>query len=239
MKLLVPRTTSYLFLSVSAHGWTIPSKSVLRTPSGRRNFLVGVAGGFVGGATAFGAPAQVAAKAPVYEPAPGSLAGKVIVVTGGSTGLGLESAKRLSAAGATVVLTSRTEAKGQAAVQEVSQYLENKGAAGGAKLYSLVLDLDDLGSVRAFPDAYKKLNVGKIDVLMNNAGVMAIPDRQLTKDGFERTFQSNHLGHFVLTSGLYPLLSREKATVINVSSEAYNFASSKSGQGMVRYRVSY
>jgi len=228
----LPRTTYFLFLSASAHGWTIPSKSVIRAPAGRRDFFVGVGGGFVGGATAFGAPAQVAAKALVYEPAPRSLAGKVIVVTGGSTGLGLESAKRLSAAGATVVLTSRTEAKGQAAVQEVSQYLENKGATGGAKLYSLVLDLDDLGSVRAFPGAYKKLNVGKIDVLMNNAGVMAIPDRQLTKDGFERTFQSNHLGHFVLTSGLYPLLSREKATVINVSSEAYNFASSTSGQGM-------
>jgi NAD(P)-dependent dehydrogenase (short-subunit alcohol dehydrogenase family) len=60
--------------------------------------------------------------------------------------------------------------------------------------------------------------------MKNNAGVMAIPDRQLTKDGFERTFQSNHLGHFVLTSGLFPLLSRSKSTVINVSSEAYNFA---------------
>jgi NAD(P)-dependent dehydrogenase (short-subunit alcohol dehydrogenase family) len=53
---------------------------------------------------------------------------------------------------------------------------------------------------------------------------MAIPDRQLTKDGFERTFQSNHLGHFVLTSAMFPFLSRSKATVINVSSEAYNFA---------------
>ncbi|KAL7528342.1 hypothetical protein ACHAWF_002527, partial [Thalassiosira exigua] len=59
--------------------------------------------------------------------------------------------------------------------------------------------------------------------LLNNAGVMAVPDRRLTKDGYERTFQTNHLGHFALTAGLMPLLSTS-ARVINVSSEGYQFA---------------
>ena len=59
---------------------------------------------------------------------------------------------------------------------------------------------------------------------MNNAGVMAIPSKELTKDGFERTFQSNHLGHFVLTASMFPYLSRDGAKVINVASSAANFA---------------
>ena len=121
------------------------------------------------------------------------------------------------------MLTSRTAAKGEKAVEAVQSYLSAKGIEN-AKIFSLVLDLDDLESTKAFPESYKKLGLGEISVLMNNAGVMAIPDRQLTKDGYERTFQSNHLGHFVLTAGLFPLLSRTKTTVVNVSSEAYNFA---------------
>jgi NAD(P)-dependent dehydrogenase (short-subunit alcohol dehydrogenase family) len=57
--------------------------------------------------------------------------------------------------------------------------------------------------------------------LMNNAGVAAIPQREITKDGFERTFQSNHLGHFVLTAGLFPMMNHEKCRIINVSSIAH------------------
>lgn len=121
------------------------------------------------------------------------------------------------------MLTSRTASKGEKSVETVLSYLADKGVQG-AKVFSLVLDLDDLESTKAFPASYKKLGLGDINVLMNNAGVMAIPDRQLTKDGFERTFQSNHLGHFVLTAGLLPFLSRSKTTIVNVSSEAYNFA---------------
>jgi NAD(P)-dependent dehydrogenase (short-subunit alcohol dehydrogenase family) len=84
--------------------------------------------------------------------------------------------------------------------------------------------LDDLDSVKSFPYAFEQLNLGKIDVLLNNAGVMAIPNLQRTKDGYERTFQSNHLGHFVLTAGLFPYLNKDKATVVNVASAAYNIA---------------
>jgi NAD(P)-dependent dehydrogenase (short-subunit alcohol dehydrogenase family) len=207
----------------------------------RKAFLVGTASGFVlGTATVAGAAVivndQIYSKGTPYEPLPGSMDGEVVVITGGTTGLGLESAKRLATAGATIVLTSRNEAKGEKAVENVVSYLKEKGLPTitnadddnnnkkNNKIYSLVLDLDDLASVKAFPDSYKKLGLGDINILMNNAGVMAIPDRQLTLDGFERTFQSNHLGHFVLTAGLFPFLSRKKATVINVSSEAYQFA---------------
>jgi NAD(P)-dependent dehydrogenase (short-subunit alcohol dehydrogenase family) len=196
---------------------------------------MGFAGAAVlGTATAAGAAVAVSsqfsndgkskAQTAIYEPAANSLTDQVVLITGGSTGLGLESAKRLAAAGATIVLTSRTLNKGDQAVESVKAYLSERGVEN-SKIYSTVLDLDDLESVRAYPASFKQLGLQKIDVLMNNAGVMAIPTREITKDGYERTFQSNHLGHFVLTAELFPLLSRDKATVINVSSEAYQFAS--------------
>lgn len=212
-------------------GWScLPPSPIKKIKQiSRKSFLVGAATGLVVGTTATAAGAAVAidantraSKGP-YEPTLGSLADKVVLITGGTAGLGLESAKRLATAGATIVLTSRTAAKGEKAVEAVQSYLSAKGVEN-AKIFSLVLDLDDLESTKAFPESYKKLGLGEISVLMNNAGVMAIPDRQLTKDGYERTFQSNHLGHFVLTAGLFPLLSRTKTTVVNVSSEAYNFA---------------
>lgn len=204
----------------------------------RKKFLAGVAGAAVlGTATAAGAAVATTSQSngnkKIYEPSPGSLDGKVVLITGASTGLGLESAKRLAAAGATIVLTSRNQAKGEIAVTNVEEYVREQGAAGDdqKRVYSLVLDLDDLESVKAFPNSYKALGLGDISVLLNNAGVMAIPDRQLTKDGYERTFQSNHLGHFALTAGLFPYLSRQGSTVINVSSEAYNLASQTTESG--------
>jgi NAD(P)-dependent dehydrogenase (short-subunit alcohol dehydrogenase family) len=231
-----------LFLSLLlsyTQGWSVTPKADHSSNNGvsRKDFFVGAASAVVAGgmATAAGAVSFPIAtttttnKSGPYEPAPNSLKDQVILITGATTGLGLESAKRLAAAGATVVLTSRTVAKGEKALQNVQEYLTQRGVNENAKIFNVILDLDDLASVRAFPDSFKKLGLGKINVLMNNAGVMAVPERQLTKDGYERTFQSNHLGHFVLTAELYPLLSREKATIINVSSEAYMFAAK---QGM-------
>ena len=191
-------------------------------------FVAGVGGAVaVGGAAVVGAPLildQNNNNRVIYEPESGSLIDSVVLITGASTGLGLESAKRLAAAGATVVLTSRSVSKGEKAIEDVKTYLMDKGMtdADMPKLYSLVLDLDDLEQVKQFPESFKELGLGSISVLLNNAGVMAIPQRELTKDGFERTFQSNHLGHFALTAGLFPFLSRDGAKVINVSSSAAN-----------------
>jgi NAD(P)-dependent dehydrogenase (short-subunit alcohol dehydrogenase family) len=148
---------------------------------------------------------------------------QIVVITGGNTGLGLESAKRLAAAGASIVLTSRDTGKGQKAVEEVNNYLQANGGEGG-KVMMANLDLCDLDNVKSFKSRVEKM-IGdkKIDVLLNNAGVMAIPDRRLTKDGYEKTFQTNHLGHFALTATILPLLA-SNARVINVSSLGYQFA---------------
>jgi NAD(P)-dependent dehydrogenase (short-subunit alcohol dehydrogenase family) len=185
-------------------------------------------GGAVAAVTTAGLPAVAAAAdsgtASGVQPPPHSLDGRLIIITGGTSGIGLESAKMLAAGGADVVITARSESKGAKAISAVQDYL-NQQNIENPKVTSVLLDLDDLESVKSFPDRFKDI-VGrdrKIDVLMNNAGVMAIPDRQLTKDGYERTFQSNHLGHFALTAKLFPFLNQD-ARVINVSSEAYNIA---------------
>lgn len=164
-----------------------------------------------------------------YQPSVGSLNGKLVVITGGNTGLGLESGKRLAAAGATVVLTSRNPAKGERAVNSVKDYVFDATGTKIDNVYTLPLDLCDLESVKAFPgilknsDAFKKEQ--KIDIILNNAGVMAVPDLQITKDGFEKTFQSNYLGHFALTAGLIPLLNPIESRIVSVSSMAYLIAS--------------
>jgi len=164
----------------------------------------------------------------IYTPEPHSMDNKIVVITGGNSGLGLESSKRLAKAGATVVFTSRDNTKGEAALDEVNEYIKEEKAndstfAGKAMMASL--DLCDLDNTKSFRDRLAAL-IGKdtkIDVLLNNAGVMAIPDQRLTKDGFEKTFQTNHLGHFALTSTLLPQLSKN-ARIINVSSLGYQFA---------------
>mmetsp|Transcript_6790 Transcript_6790/g.14987 ORF Transcript_6790/g.14987 Transcript_6790/m.14987 type:complete len:429 (+) Transcript_6790:71-1357(+) len=217
-------------LVATVNGWAfIPRRKVKCIA--KKSFLVGAAAGVVGAAVVGTATAAGAAIAinqinnnrVVYEPVVGSMNDDVVVITGGTSGLGLETAKRLSAAGASVVLTSRDSEKGKIAVDAVEEYLRSKRIDGGS-VYSLVLDLDDLDNVKQFPEQFKALGLGDISVLINNAGVMAIPERELTKDGIERTFQSNHLGHFVLTAGLFPLLSRAGSKVINVSSSAINMA---------------
>jgi NAD(P)-dependent dehydrogenase (short-subunit alcohol dehydrogenase family) len=170
----------------------------------------------------------------VYEPPRGSQNGRVIIITGASSGLGLESAKRLAAAGATTILTARTTQKGTQAVSEVQQYLKER-SVDNSNVYSVTLNLDDFESVKSFPQRYQQilpLKQMKIDVLMNNAGVAAIPTREVTQDGFERTFQTNHLGHFYLTALLLPYLNQQQgASVINISSTAHRYSMiSKTGK---------
>lgn len=156
----------------------------------------------------------------IYTPAPNSLQGQTIVITGGTTGLGLESAKRLAIGGANIIVTARSTVKGEKAVAEVQQYLQDNGINNPMISYK-ILNLDDLAAVKQVPELWK--DVKTIDVLMNNAGVMAIPDRQLTVDGYERQIQTNHLGHFVLTALLQSKLAPD-ARIVNVSSQAFQFA---------------
>lgn len=165
---------------------------------------------------------QAAAKADeVFAPTPGSLDGRTVLITGANTGLGLESAARLAAAGADVVVTARTDAKAQQAVDEIERRT-------GRRVAGVSLDLADLESVKTLPTRLPK-SVSKIDVLMENAGVMAIPERLTTKDGFERQIGVNHLGHYALVASLLPLLEKSKAfRIVAVSSSANQIANSKS-----------
>ena len=189
---------------------------------GRRRFLESstkAAVAIVGINKVIGAESANAATK-IYEPSPGSLSGQVHLITGASTGLGLESAKRLAAADATIVMTTRTAAKGEVAKNSVLSSLRERSIAN-KEIYVLPLDLNDFSSVKSFPDRYEKMmGSRKIDVLMNNAGAVN-KDLLMTSDGVERTFQSNHLGPFLLTSLLFPYLNRNGSRVINVASIAH------------------
>jgi NAD(P)-dependent dehydrogenase (short-subunit alcohol dehydrogenase family) len=142
------------------------------------------------------------------------LRGRFAVVTGANSGLGFGVSKRLAAAGADVVMAVRDGAKGERAAAEIRR------EASHAKLAIAQLDLSSLDSVAAL--GQRLTAEGRpIDILINNAGVMAPPQRQQTRDGFELQFGTNHLGHFALTGHLLPLLrAAESARVVTVSSIA-------------------
>ena len=140
--------------------------------------------------------------------------GRVAVVTGANSGLGLVVARELARRGALVVLACRNMEKGRAALAEVA------AAASGPEPELEELDLASLDSVRDFTERFRAKHDG-LDLLINNAGVMASP-RRLTEDGFELHLGTNHLGHFVLTRLLLPLMEgREDARVVTVSSNAH------------------
>lgn len=130
---------------------------------------------------------------------------KTIVITGASDGIGRAAAQELHALGHNVVLIGRNPEKTKAAADELS-----------APYY--VADFADLHQVARLADALKK-DLERIDVLILNAGGI-FDQRTITKDGFEQTFQVNHLAHFMLTNRLLPALTKNKATVIATSSAA-------------------
>jgi NAD(P)-dependent dehydrogenase (short-subunit alcohol dehydrogenase family) len=133
------------------------------------------------------------------------LSGQTIVVTGATSGLGLESARVLASVGADVVLTGRDDQKGADAVEAVGH---------GATFHNI--DLADLAAVRRGADELLD-RLDRLDVLMNNAGVMACPLLR-TADGFEMQFGTNHLGHFLLTARLAALAPDR---VVNLSSHGH------------------
>lgn len=143
---------------------------------------------------------------------PPDLTGRLVVITGANSGLGLGLTERLAAAGAEVVMVVRNREKGERAADGV------RGRNPDARLRLLDCDLADLGSVRAA--AQLLLDEERaVDILINNAGIMAVPERRETADGFELQFGSNHLGPFALTGLLMPALQRADAPrVVSTSS---------------------
>jgi NAD(P)-dependent dehydrogenase (short-subunit alcohol dehydrogenase family) len=125
-----------------------------------------------------------------------SFAGRTVIVTGANSGLGLVTARELARVGATTILAVRNTAKGTQAAA---------GMTGNVEVREL--DLQELSSVRAFAD-----RVDHVDVLINNAGIMAVPYAQ-TADGFESQIGTNHLGHFALTNLLLPRITDRVVTV--------------------------
>jgi NAD(P)-dependent dehydrogenase (short-subunit alcohol dehydrogenase family) len=142
------------------------------------------------------------------------LTGKIIVVTGGNSGLGYESVKAFAMKGAEVIMASRSADRGEAARIEILK------AVPDGKIRVMQLDLGDLDSVRSFATAFIR-NFTQLDVLLNNAGIMMSP-YFLTKDGFEGQFGTNHLGHFALTGLLMEVILKTPGSrIVNVSSGAH------------------
>lgn len=138
--------------------------------------------------------------------------GKAILITGANSGIGYQAALELARRGASVLLGVRDHAKGAAAVARI------RSQAPAARVDAVPLDMASLASIRAFADSF----TGPLDVLINNAGVMALPHREVTADGFERQFGTNHLGHFALTGLLLQrLLASAAPRVVTVASLAH------------------
>ncbi len=141
------------------------------------------------------------------------LTGKVVIVTGASSGLGLETASALAAKGATLIMAVRNTTKGEEAAKLI------KATHPHAALHVMKLDLSDLISVRTFAEEFKN-QYNTLSILINNAGIM-VPPLSLTKDGFESQFGTNHLGHFALTGLLLErLIQTPGSRIVALSSLA-------------------
>ena len=139
------------------------------------------------------------------------LAGKTALVTGATTGLGLETSRALASAGATVILGARSEDKAEAAKATILEQVP------GAALEHVIVDLTSLASIREAA-ANVLARHDRLDLLVNNAGVMFTPFER-TADGFELQFGTNHLGHFLLTALLMPAITAAAPSrIVNLSS---------------------
>ncbi len=142
------------------------------------------------------------------------LAGRVAVVTGANSGIGLETARELARKGARTILACRSAERGQRALGDLGTELPQ------ADLSVMLLDLGSLGSVERFARDFMQAHQ-RLDLLINNAGIMALP-HSVTEDGFESQVGVNHLGHFALTARLSRLLmATPGARVVTVSSIAH------------------
>jgi NAD(P)-dependent dehydrogenase (short-subunit alcohol dehydrogenase family) len=142
------------------------------------------------------------------------LTGKIIIVTGGNSGLGYESVKAFAKKGAEVILASRSLEKGESAKSEILKF-SSKG-----KISVIQFDLMDFASIKKFANDFKE-KYDRLDVLLNNAGIMTTP-YFLTKDGLEAQNGTNHFGHFALTGQLFDILKKTpKSRIVNTSSLAH------------------
>ena len=141
-------------------------------------------------------------------------AGRTVLITGANSGIGFETALELARKGAEIILPARTQAKAQDAVSRILQQLPH------ARLHAEILDLADQSSIRAFASrTIERFPGHSLDLLINNAGVMALPQRELTPDGFERQFATNYLGPFALTALLLPSIKpKQGSRVVTLSS---------------------
>jgi NAD(P)-dependent dehydrogenase (short-subunit alcohol dehydrogenase family) len=145
------------------------------------------------------------------------LDGKLALVTGGSGGLGAETARALASKGARVVITARDPARGEEAAQDLRKATGNDG------IEVAELELGSLASIRAFADRFLARH-DALQILVNNAGVMACPFEK-TSDGFELQFGTNHLGHFLMTGLIAPALLRgAPARIVSVSSRGHHMS---------------
>jgi NAD(P)-dependent dehydrogenase (short-subunit alcohol dehydrogenase family) len=141
--------------------------------------------------------------------------GRVVIVTGATSGIGFEAARALAAKGAEVLLAVRDTQRGEAKAAEI------RAVSPQAKVSVSALDVASLASVRDFAERASD-TLPRIDVLLNNAGLGMQSQRAVTVDGFERQFGTNHLGHFALTGLLIPALLRAPAPrVVSIASIAH------------------
>jgi len=140
------------------------------------------------------------------------LSGKRTIVTGAASGIGVETARALAGRGAAVTLAVRDTVKGAEVALDIAR------STGNEQLDVVALELTDPASIDAFTSAWS----GRLHILVNNAGVMALPERTLSAYGQEAQFATNHLGHFRLTVGLHDALAAaEGARIVSVSSSAH------------------
>ena len=140
-----------------------------------------------------------------------TLKGKIAIVTGANSGMGLATVEALSDKGATVIMLCRSEERGRKAIAKLTETKERD-------LDMILCDLGDYASIRNFAARVKE-KYPRIDILVNNAGFISL-DRQETKEGVERQFGINHLGHFLLTNQLLDMM-RPGSRIVNVASGAH------------------
>ena len=146
--------------------------------------------------------------------------GKIVIITGANSGIGKETARVLAERGATIIMISRNKERGEAALKEL------KEKTGSDKIELIIADLTEPDTIHDAVNKFKA-KYDHLDVLINNAG-LTLNEREITSIGYEKTFATNHLGHFQLTQLLLDILKQSKPSrIVNVSSGVHPMANFK------------